>query len=220
MAGVRRASRQLRRFGVRVSRIVPARRFISVYDRRHRVKPRATSAPRPPRAAHGRWAAPSFNGLTFDLGRVPTLGLRRIQRRQGTPAMKLYNSVGPNPHVVRMFIAEKGLDIPKVEVDLMKGENRQEPHLKRNPHGQMPTLELDNGQFVSEILRDLRISRRQPSDAAADRRDAGGTGRNAHVDAAHRPQHRRADGDGLPLQPGPAAVQGAASSPRRKPPTA
>lgn len=66
--------------------------------------------------------------------------------------MKLYNSVGPNPRVVRMFIAEKGLDIPKVEVDLMRGENREEAHLRRNPHGQMPTLELDDGQFVSEIL--------------------------------------------------------------------
>lgn len=66
--------------------------------------------------------------------------------------MKFYNSIGPNPHVVRMFIAEKGLKIPTVEVDLVKGENRQEPHLQRNPHGQMPTLELDNGQFVSEIL--------------------------------------------------------------------
>lgn len=66
--------------------------------------------------------------------------------------MKLYNSVGPNPRVVRMFIAEKGITIPSQDVDLMKGENRQEDHLKRNPHGQMPTLELDNGQFVSEIL--------------------------------------------------------------------
>lgn len=66
--------------------------------------------------------------------------------------MKFYNSVGPNPHVVRMFMAEKGLSIPTETVDLMKGENRQDAHLKRNPHGQMPCLELDNGQFVSEIL--------------------------------------------------------------------
>ncbi|HEY0107356.1 MAG TPA: glutathione S-transferase [Rhizomicrobium sp.] len=65
--------------------------------------------------------------------------------------MKLYNSIGPNPHVVRMFIAEKGLDIPKQEVNLVAGENRQAEHLKRNPHGQMPCLELDNGQYVSEI---------------------------------------------------------------------
>jgi len=66
--------------------------------------------------------------------------------------MKFYNSIGPNPRVVRMFMAEKGITIPTQEVDLMKGENRQADHLKRNPHGQMPALELDNGQFVSEIL--------------------------------------------------------------------
>jgi len=66
--------------------------------------------------------------------------------------MKFYNSIGPNPRVVRMFMAEKGITIPTQEVDLMKGENRQADHLKRNPHGQMPSLELDNGQFVSEIL--------------------------------------------------------------------
>ncbi len=77
--------------------------------------------------------------------------------------MKLYNSIGPNPHVVRMFIAEKGIDIPKVEVDLMKGENRGDAHLKRNPHGQMPSLELDNGQFVSEILPICEYLEENPS---------------------------------------------------------
>jgi glutathione S-transferase len=66
--------------------------------------------------------------------------------------MKFYNSIGPNPHVVRMFMAEKGLKIPFVEVDLMKGENRKEPYLKVNPHGQMPSLELDDGSNISEIL--------------------------------------------------------------------
>ena len=65
--------------------------------------------------------------------------------------MKLYNSIGPNPHVVRMFIAELGLDIETIEIDLMAGENRQEEHLKRNPSGQSPTLELEDGSFLSEI---------------------------------------------------------------------
>tara|TARA_B100000029_G_scaffold511566_1_gene605968 strand:+ start:529 stop:1140 length:612 start_codon:yes stop_codon:yes gene_type:complete len=65
--------------------------------------------------------------------------------------MKLYNSIGPNPHVVRMFIHELGLELETVEVDLMAGENRQVDHLTRNPSGQMPTLELDNGDFISEI---------------------------------------------------------------------
>ena len=65
--------------------------------------------------------------------------------------MKLYDSVGPNPRIVRMFMAEKGIDMPKQTVDLRGGENRQEEHLKRNPHGQMPTLELDDGSYLSEI---------------------------------------------------------------------
>ncbi len=66
--------------------------------------------------------------------------------------MKFYNSIGPNPHVVRMFMAEKGLKIETTDVDLMAGDNRKSEHLARNPHGQMPTLELDDGSFVSEIL--------------------------------------------------------------------
>jgi glutathione S-transferase len=65
--------------------------------------------------------------------------------------MKLYDSIGPNPRIVRMFMAEKGIEMPKQKVDLRGGENRQPEHLKRNPHGQMPTLELDDGSFLSEI---------------------------------------------------------------------
>ena len=65
--------------------------------------------------------------------------------------MKFYDSVGPNPRIVRMFMAEKGIELPKQTVDLRKGENREAEHLKRNPHGQMPTLELDDGSYVSEI---------------------------------------------------------------------
>jgi glutathione S-transferase len=65
--------------------------------------------------------------------------------------MKFYDSIGPNPRDVRMFMAEKGIEMPKQSVDLRGGENRQEAHLKRNPHGQMPTLELDDGNYVSEI---------------------------------------------------------------------
>jgi glutathione S-transferase len=65
--------------------------------------------------------------------------------------MKLYDGLGPNPKVVRMFMAEKGIDIPKVTVDLRTGENRQAAHLKRNPSGQLPTLETDSGRCISEV---------------------------------------------------------------------
>ncbi|HXQ10863.1 MAG TPA: glutathione S-transferase family protein [Caulobacteraceae bacterium] len=65
--------------------------------------------------------------------------------------MKFYNSVGPNPRVVKMFVAEKGLEIPRVEIDLMAGENRREPYTLKNPSGTMPALELDDGTVISEI---------------------------------------------------------------------
>lgn len=65
--------------------------------------------------------------------------------------MKLYNSVGPNPKVVRMYIAELGIEIEKQEVDLMAGENRQAAYMELNPTGTMPALELDDGSVISEI---------------------------------------------------------------------
>jgi len=65
--------------------------------------------------------------------------------------MKLYQSIGPNPRAVNMFLAEKGLDVPRERVDLMGGENRREPYLSKNPAGQTPALELDDGAVISEI---------------------------------------------------------------------
>ena len=65
--------------------------------------------------------------------------------------MKFHNSIGPNPRVVRMFMAEKGFEVPRVEVDLLGGENRREPYLKINPSGQCPALELDDGSVLAEI---------------------------------------------------------------------
>ncbi|MEE9279527.1 MAG: glutathione S-transferase family protein [Myxococcota bacterium] len=65
--------------------------------------------------------------------------------------MKLSSSIGPNPRVVRMFIAEKGIDIPIETVDLMGAENRREPYLQKNPAGQVPCLQLDDGSYLSEI---------------------------------------------------------------------
>lgn len=65
--------------------------------------------------------------------------------------MKFYNSVGPNPRAVRMFMAEKGMKVPMVEIDLLKGENRQAAYMQKNLAGQMPCLELDDGTVISEI---------------------------------------------------------------------
>ncbi len=65
--------------------------------------------------------------------------------------MKFYNSVGPNPQVVKMFMAEKGLELPRGEIDLRGGENRQAAYTSKNPAGQTPALELDTGMILAEI---------------------------------------------------------------------
>lgn len=65
--------------------------------------------------------------------------------------MLLYNSVGPNPRVVRMFMAERAIEIPRQEVDLRGGENRQPAYMAKVPFGQLPALELDDGTVISEI---------------------------------------------------------------------
>lgn len=65
--------------------------------------------------------------------------------------MKFYQSLGPNPRVVRMFLLEKQFDIPTEEVDIMSGENRKSDYLNINPTGQSPALETDEGQVITEI---------------------------------------------------------------------
>ena len=65
--------------------------------------------------------------------------------------MKFYNSVGPNPRVVRVFMAELGVSCDVEEIDIMKGVNRQSDYLAVNPGGQLPALMLDDGRVVSEI---------------------------------------------------------------------
>jgi len=65
--------------------------------------------------------------------------------------VKFYDSVGPNPKLVRMFAAEKGYQLPEIEkVDIVKGENRREPYLSKNPAGQLPALTLDDGRTIAE----------------------------------------------------------------------
>lgn len=65
--------------------------------------------------------------------------------------MLLYDSVGPNPRVVRMFAAERGVELPRTKVDLRGGENRQPAYVAKNPSGQLPALELDDGSVLAEI---------------------------------------------------------------------
>lgn len=66
--------------------------------------------------------------------------------------MKFYTSVGPNPRVVKLFMAEKGITLPEVEIDLRGGENRRPPYSTEiNPAGQTPALALDGGSVLTEV---------------------------------------------------------------------
>lgn len=68
--------------------------------------------------------------------------------------MILYDtpSPAPNPRRVRMFAAEKGIELPLQPVSLMAREHKSAEHLARNPLGQTPVLELDDGTTISESV--------------------------------------------------------------------
>lgn len=66
--------------------------------------------------------------------------------------MRMYDSFGPNPRALRMFLHEKGLEVPKIDVDLLGGENRRPPYTDKNPGGQLPALELDDGTVLAETV--------------------------------------------------------------------
>jgi len=66
--------------------------------------------------------------------------------------MRMYDSFGPNPRALRMFLHEKGLELPKIDVDLLGAENRRAPYTDHNPGGQIPALELDDGRVLGETV--------------------------------------------------------------------
>ncbi|HYW91024.1 MAG TPA: glutathione S-transferase [Gammaproteobacteria bacterium] len=66
--------------------------------------------------------------------------------------MKLYDAdFAPSPRRVRIFLAEKGIEIPTVKVDLRNREQLGEEFHKVNPWCTVPALELDDGTRLSEI---------------------------------------------------------------------
>ncbi|MGH7822616.1 MAG: glutathione S-transferase family protein [Candidatus Binatia bacterium] len=66
--------------------------------------------------------------------------------------MKIYDSAGPNPKKLRVYLAEKRLSIPLEFVDILSGENRTPEFLRKNPSGRVPVLELDDGTCLPESL--------------------------------------------------------------------
>lgn len=67
--------------------------------------------------------------------------------------MKLYESErAPNPRRVRIFLAEKGIEVPRVQLDLAKLEHRSDPYRSLNPAQRVPALELDDGTVIAESM--------------------------------------------------------------------
>ena len=65
--------------------------------------------------------------------------------------MKLYDAAwAPSPRRVRIYLAEKGIAVERVEVDLRSGEHFGAAYLSINPRGTVPALELDSGEVICE----------------------------------------------------------------------
>jgi glutathione S-transferase len=58
----------------------------------------------------------------------------------------------PNARRVRVFLAEKGISVPLVPVDLGKMEHRSDEFTRRNPFQRVPVLELDDGTVLTESV--------------------------------------------------------------------
>jgi glutathione S-transferase len=67
--------------------------------------------------------------------------------------MKMYDfTLAPSPRRVRIFLAEKRIEVPLVQVDIMKNANRTPEFYKKNPSGSLPILELDDGSCIAESV--------------------------------------------------------------------
>ena len=67
--------------------------------------------------------------------------------------MKLYDSpFAPNPRRVRIFLAEKGIEIPKVFIDLAQSKHKEPAYEAVNPLRRIPALELDDGTILTESI--------------------------------------------------------------------
>jgi glutathione S-transferase len=66
--------------------------------------------------------------------------------------MKLYTAVNaPNPRALENIIAIKQIEVETIIVDLIGGENRGDDYVKTNPAGQLPCIELEDGQVIAEV---------------------------------------------------------------------
>ncbi len=69
-----------------------------------------------------------------------------------TPVRIFESRRAPNPRRVGVFLAEKGVEVERVELDIMSGEHYQDAHISRAGTHQIPVIELSDGSFLSETV--------------------------------------------------------------------
>ncbi|MCF6275598.1 MAG: glutathione S-transferase family protein [Robiginitomaculum sp.] len=80
--------------------------------------------------------------------------------------MKLYNGMSPNGMRINVFLAEKDIEIPTTNINVMAGDTQKPDYLAINSLGEVPVLELDDGQIITEslaICRYLEVLHPEPS---------------------------------------------------------
>jgi len=81
--------------------------------------------------------------------------------------MKLYDAArAPNPRRVRIFLKEKGIEIPVEQVDLGAMQHRSDRYTAINPLQRVPALELDDGTVIAEsiaICRYFEVLKPEPA---------------------------------------------------------
>ena len=75
--------------------------------------------------------------------------------------MKFYDcTTAPSPRRVRIFLAEKGINVPTVQVDLRNNEQLTPAFRAINPDATVPSLELDDGTRINDAIGIASISKR------------------------------------------------------------
>ena len=98
--------------------------------------------------------------------------------------LRMYDYPGtPNPRRVKIFAAEKGIDLELVPCDLLNGEQKTDAFLKKNASGKIPVLELPDGRFIPEAISICRyLEALQPEPNLFGRDDY----ERAYIDARER----------------------------------
>lgn len=76
-----------------------------------------------------------------------------LNKSSNEPKMRLYEfSWGIYPRRVLIYIAEKNIEVERISIDIVAGENRKPEFLKVNPAGTVPVLQLEDGTIIRESI--------------------------------------------------------------------